>query len=99
MFHRKQLLEDETHRMICFSSTPLILGMFFSLVEKVLRPVFVQQRSFLKLCKDTGLLNDSFTAVDADLIFAKAVDGSMEGMSSSLLKNFVGESNQRPHIK
>ena len=59
----------------------------------------VQQRSFLKLCKDTGLLNDSFTAVDADLIFAKAVDGSMEGISSSLLKNFVGESNQRPHIK
>ena len=29
-------------------------------------------RSFLKLCKDTGLITDTFNAVDADLIFARA---------------------------
>lgn len=82
---------------VLFRKKSSILGMFFSLVQKVFATSFVQ-RSFLKLCKDTGLLNDSFTAVDADLIFAKAVEGS-EGMSNSLLKNFVGDSNQRPHIK
>ena len=29
-------------------------------------------RCFLKLCRDTGLIDDTFSAVDADLIFAKA---------------------------
>lgn len=35
-------------------------------------------RSFLKLCRDTGLLDDSFSAVDADLIFAKATQKGHE---------------------
>lgn len=42
-------------------------------------------KSFLKLCKDTGLLNDSFTAVDADLIFAKALKKGQRRISLSQL--------------
>ena len=38
----------------------------------------VPLRSFLKLCRDTGLLDDSFSAVDADLIFAKATQKGHE---------------------
>merc|ERR1712178_508989 len=30
-------------------------------------------KSFVKLCKDCGLINKSFTATDADLAFAKVV--------------------------
>mmetsp|Transcript_68770 Transcript_68770/g.151480 ORF Transcript_68770/g.151480 Transcript_68770/m.151480 type:complete len:367 (-) Transcript_68770:64-1164(-) len=30
-------------------------------------------KSFLKLCKDTGLITDTFNAVDADLIFARVL--------------------------
>ena len=84
---------------LLFINTLNSWNVLFTCTKGVCDLFLVQQRSFLKLCKDTGLLNDSFTAVDADLIFAKAVDGSMEGISSSLLKNCVGESNQRPHIK
>lgn len=56
-----------------------------------------QQRSFLKLCKDTGLLDkDSFTAVDADLIFAKASEwGSLVDWLIGRWRRFC---NQRPHV-
>lgn len=38
-------------------------------------------KSFLKLCKDTGIIDSSFTAVDADLTFAKVLKKGQRRLS------------------
>lgn len=44
-------------------------------------------KSFLKLCRDTGLVDRKFSATDADLIFAKVVPKGQRRMSLALLKS------------
>ncbi|CAE7468887.1 TPPP2, partial [Symbiodinium sp. CCMP2456] len=43
-------------------------------------------KCFLKLCRDTDILDDSFTAVDADLTFAKALRKGQRRLSLPQLR-------------
>ena len=45
-------------------------------------------RCFLKLCRDAEILDDTFTAVDADLTFAKV--GSRGSIEQSFIWGYYG---------
>mmetsp|Transcript_10819 Transcript_10819/g.15126 ORF Transcript_10819/g.15126 Transcript_10819/m.15126 type:complete len:149 (+) Transcript_10819:79-525(+) len=48
-------------------------------------------KQFVKLCKDTGLVDKKFTTTDVDLIFAKVKDKSVRKITFAQFENAVGQ--------